>query len=230
MPPEERSWVFCEHANENPSCCPCDEDCVCRKGMCKDRAATPRTHTFNDWPSFRQALQNHVDSHGMQAAFEPLPTIDTTIKCKVCGDYLVFNFIGILSNMLTPVEDSGLSADHHRHTSLLDLFLSARNHVEVQPNHKLRAMDDTHNRLFGFACDCRSTFLITVDDYRKWLSEAGSEARQLIGLFIYRRHYLFGLMNSEGDMLKHLDAMQPMETVESVQTAYQRLMIVEEDD
>jgi len=28
---KEKGWVFCEHANESPSVCPCDDSCICKQ-------------------------------------------------------------------------------------------------------------------------------------------------------------------------------------------------------
>lgn len=31
----ENSAIFCEHANEMPAACPCDDDCYCKSHSCK---------------------------------------------------------------------------------------------------------------------------------------------------------------------------------------------------
>jgi hypothetical protein len=35
--PECSSSIFCEHANEVPVVCPCDDDCYCKEHSCKNR-------------------------------------------------------------------------------------------------------------------------------------------------------------------------------------------------
>ena len=225
MSPAEKSWVYCGHANECPHICPCGPDCICRDGMCK-----PKYREFSEWGSFQQAIQAHIDQHGREhAAFEPMARMDATIVCKVCGEQLVFRFVHVISRMMAPPNRTEV-AEHHRHRSFLDLIESARRHVEHRSGHRVRSMDDPQNKQFGFLCeDCGTTFLISVDDYRGWLrDECSEEARRLIGILMFRRHFLFALMNSAGDFLDGLSPMTPIETNEPTLTAHQRIMADED--
>ncbi len=37
VPKREKSCLDCEHANENPNICPCDDNCYCRDKTCKGK-------------------------------------------------------------------------------------------------------------------------------------------------------------------------------------------------
>ena len=45
-----RSAIYCEHANEMPARCPCDDDCYCKQHSCKkhSRKKKPRSMPSNE--------------------------------------------------------------------------------------------------------------------------------------------------------------------------------------
>jgi len=115
--------------------------------------------------------------------------------------------------------------------SLLDLFETARRHVESHPHHHVLALGDSQNRLFGYICDkCKSTFLISVEDYDAWLSRSPPEMRRLISFLVYKREHLCDLLNAEGDMLQNLEPLSiELGEPKPAQTAYQRIMSTDDD-
>jgi hypothetical protein len=119
-------------------------------------------------------------------------------------------------------------AEHHSHVSVLDMFETARLHVESRNGHEVLAADDQGTRRFGFVCTtCRATFMISVENYREWITQCPPEPRRLISLFMYNRSQLAGVINARGDLLRHVEPLLLDVTDEPRRTAYQ--MLVEDD-
>jgi hypothetical protein len=180
---------------------------------------------FAEWETFAQAVTSHFNQH-FPREISSLP--DGSVFCRECGVSFTMDLEAAAQRLFTV--DNGEPAEHHRHTSLLDLFETARLHVESRLRHHVLVLDDPQNRQFGFVCDnCRTTFLIRVEDCRAWMSQASPEARRLIAFFLYRRAFFYGLMNSSGDMLRHIEPLAfDLDEGEPVKTSYQR--IIESDD
>ena len=131
-----------------------------------------------------------------------------------------------------PIEDevwrqASSAPEHHRHVSLFDLFETARQHVESRLGHSLLKAEDAYQRTFGFSCStCRSTFMMSSEDYRTWISQSPPEHRSL---FIYNREYLLNLLNTPAPLTFGMEPLILSVDTESRRTSYQRLMENEEE-